>query len=220
VRSLSDAQEVLADAADRFERIAVACSFQKEATVILDLVAELGADRFDVFTLDTGVLFEETREAWKHSQEHFGIEIAGVRGDWPERLWETNPDACCEARKVVPLRDRLKGYDAWVTGVRREQSDTRAGTPHVGWDAKHGLHKIAPLAAWTEREVWNHIVERGLPYHSLHDQGYASIGCAPCTLPGDGRDGRWAGTDKLECGLHVPGDVVLSPPLATDAARN
>lgn len=219
MRSLNDAQEVLADAADRFERIAVACSFQKEATVILDLVAELGEDRFDVFTLDTGVLFEETREAWKEFQEHFGIEIAGVRGEWPERLWETNPDACCDARKVVPLRDRLAGYDAWVTGVRREQSDTRAGTPHVGWDSKHGLYKIAPLAAWTERDVWSHIAERDLPYHSLHDQGYASIGCAPCTAPGDGRDGRWAGTDKLECGLHVS-DVVRSPALATDAARN
>ena len=203
MRDLDDARQVLADAADRFGRIAVACSFQKESSVILDLITDVGADRFDVFTLDTGVLFEETHDTWAAFQERFGIEIAGVRGEWPERLWETDPDRCCELRKVVPLRDRLKGYDAWVTGIRREQAESRQGTPHLGWDAKHGLYKIAPLAAWTERDVWTHISANDLPYHALHDQGYASIGCSTCTLPGDGRDGRWAGTDKIECGLHA-----------------
>jgi phosphoadenosine phosphosulfate reductase len=204
VRSLTDRSlEVLSEAAERFDRIAIACSFQKEATVILDLASEAAHGRFDVFTLDTGVLFAETHEAWGEFERHYGIEIAGVRGDHPERLWQTDTDACCHARKVVPLRERLKGYDAWVTGVRREQSPTRAETPEFGWDTKHGLYKVAPLVAWTERDVWNHIAERDLPYHQLHDRGYASIGCVPCTQPGDGREGRWAGSGKLECGLHA-----------------
>ncbi len=201
--STAPALHVLADAVERFDRIAIACSFQKEATVILDLASEVGIEHFDVFTLDTGVLFEETHEAWSAFEEHYGIEIAGIRGRHPESLWETNPDACCEARKVVPLRDRLAGKDAWVTGLRREQSVTRADTPEVGWDDKHGLHKIAPLATWTEQDVWRRIVERDLPYHELHDRGYASIGCVPCTQPGEGRSGRWAGTGRLECGLHA-----------------
>jgi phosphoadenosine phosphosulfate reductase len=197
------ATHVLADAVERFDRIAIACSFQKEATVILDLASEVGLEHFDVFTLDTGVLFEETHTAWKAFEEHYGIEIAGLRGEHPERLWETDPDACCNARKVVPLRDRLAGKDAWVTGLRREQSPTRADTPEIGWDAKHGLFKVAPLATWTEKDVWGRIADRGLPYHELHDRGFSSIGCVPCTQPGEGRAGRWAGTGKLECGLHA-----------------
>jgi phosphoadenosine phosphosulfate reductase len=194
---------VLAEAAERFERIAIACSFQKEATVILDLAAEVGIERFDVFTLDTGVLFEETHAAWREFEAFYGVEIAGVRGEMPDRLWETDPDGCCHARKVVPLRDRLAGCDAWVTGVRRDQAVTRADTPEIGWDKKHGIYKVAPLAGWTERDVWNRIIERDLPYHELHDRGYSSIGCVPCTKPGDGREGRWSGTGKLECGLHA-----------------
>jgi phosphoadenosine phosphosulfate reductase len=205
VRDLSTAPalHVLADAVERFDRIAIACSFQKEATVILDLASEVGLEHFDVFTLDTGVLFDETHTAWQAFEEHYGVEIAGVRGQHPDRLWETDPDACCNARKVVPLRDRLAGKDAWVTGLRRDQSPTRADTPEIGWDSKHGLYKIAPLATWTEKDVWARIVERDLPYHELHDRGFSSIGCVPCTQPGDGREGRWTGTGKLECGLHA-----------------
>jgi phosphoadenosine phosphosulfate reductase len=131
------------------------------------------------------------------------VNIAGLKGERPDRLWETDPDACCEARKVVPLRERLAGADAWVTGVRRDQAATRANTEEISWDEKYGLFKVAPLASWTEKDVWRHIHERGLPYHELHDRGYASIGCVPCTKPGDGREGRWSGTGKLECGLHA-----------------
>jgi len=198
--------DLLRDAAERFDRIAIACSFQKEASVVLDLAQRaVGGPptRFHVFTLDTGVLFPETLETWRAFERRFGIAVEGVRGTWPDRLWETDPDACCAARKVVPLRDRLAGYDAWVTGVRRDQSAARTDTPFLSWDAKHGLHKIAPLADWTEKDVWRHIAEHGLPYHPLHDRGFASIGCVPCTHPGEGRDGRWAGTGKVECGIHV-----------------
>jgi phosphoadenosine phosphosulfate reductase len=207
VRGLITAEDVLRDAVERFDRIAIACSFQKEASVILDLATKVAggraADAFDVFTLDTGVLFEETHETWAAFERHFGVKIDGLRGEQPDRLWETDPDGCCNARKVVPMRDRLEGYDAWVTGLRRDQSPTRAATEHVAWDEKYGLHKIVPLADWSERDVWRHIAEHGLPYHELHDRGYGSIGCVPCTKPGEGREGRWAGTGKLECGLHA-----------------
>jgi phosphoadenosine phosphosulfate reductase len=195
--------DVLVEAAERFERVAIACSFQKEATVILDLASEVGLERFDVFTLDTGVLFDETIEAWKAFEEHYGIRIEGLSGERPEHLWAKDPDACCHARKVVPMRQKLHGYDAWVTGLRREQSPSRADTPEIGWDTKHELYKVAPLATWSEKDVWTRIFDRGLPYHALHDQGYSSIGCKPCTVPGDGREGRWAGSGKLECGLHA-----------------
>ena len=200
---MTRARDVLEQAAERFDRIAIACSFQKEASVVLDLALEVARDKVSVFTLDTGVLFEETQTAWAEFEAHFGITIEGARGAWPERLWETDPDACCEARKVVPLRDRLAGHDAWITGVRRDQSETRRGAEAISWDEKHGLYKVAPLVDWSEREVWRHIHDRGLPYHQLHDRGYASIGCVPCTSPGEGREGRWAGTDKIECGLHA-----------------
>ena len=203
---MSSPETVLREAAERFDRIAIACSFQKEASVVLDFATKIAggrADLFDVFTLDTGVLFGETHETWAAFERHYGIAIDGVRGEQPERLWETDPDACCHARKVVPLRERLKGADAWVTGVRRDQAASRANTEEISWDEKYGLWKIAPLAAWTEKDVWRHIQERGLPYHQLHDRGYASIGCVPCTKPGAGREGRWAGTEKLECGLHA-----------------
>ena len=182
--------------------VRIACSFQKEASVVLDLILPL-VPHARVFTLDTGALFEETHDTWRHFEEHFGIEIESARGEWVPGLWETDPDRCCSMRKVIPLREMLAGADAWVSGVRREQSPTRAGVQEVDWDAKHGLWKASPLAGWSEASVWTHILERELPYHPLHDQGYGSIGCTHCTAPGDGRDGRWAGLDKTECGLHA-----------------
>ena len=203
---MTSPEAVLSEAVERFGRIAIACSFQKEASVVLDFATRIAGDRtdvFDVFTLDTGVLFAETHETWAAFERHYGIEIDGVRGEQPERLWETDPDACCEARKVIPLRERLVGAEAWVTGVRRDQASTRANTQEISWDTKYGLWKVAPLAGWTEKDVWRHISEHDLPYHQLHDRGYASIGCVPCTTPGGGRTGRWSGTGKLECGLHA-----------------
>ncbi len=122
----------------------------------------------------------------------------------PDRLWERDPDACCGMRKVTPLEQALAAVDAWITGLRRDQSPARAGTPKLGWDAAHGKWKAAPLADWTDKDVWRYIVANDVPYNSLHDRGFASIGCTHCTVPGAGRDGRWAGTDRIECGLHLP----------------
>jgi phosphoadenosine phosphosulfate reductase len=204
LESLS-AQEVLAHVVDEYHpRLYVASSFQKEASVILDmLVAIEPAAR--VFTLDTGVLFPETYETWRRIEQRYGIEIDVYRGDWIDGLWQRDPDACCGMRKLEPLERALSGVDAWITGLRRDQSAARAGTPKLAPDSAHpGKLKCAPLADWSEKDVWRYIFENDVPYHPLHDRGYGSIGCTHCTSPGGGREGRWAGTDKIECGLHLP----------------
>ena len=205
-----DADGVLESLVDRFHpRLTVACSFQKEASVILDLLLRIAPDA-RVFTLDTHVLFPETYDTWKRVEDRYGIEVqvfqgpsiprqAALHGD---RLWERDPDACCAIRKVGPLDRALEGMDAWISGLRRDQSPSRAGTPKLAWDAKHGLWKANPLADWSEADVWRHIVEHDVPYNPLHDRGYESIGCTHCTVPANGRDGRWAELDKTECGLH------------------
>jgi phosphoadenosine phosphosulfate reductase len=198
------AQETLAYAVEHFHpSLVVACSFQKEASVIMDMLMRLEpATRF--FTLDTAVLFPETVETWRKVETHYGIEIEGVRGDTSQDgLWNTDPDRCCDLRKVTPLRETLAGNDAWVSGVRRDQSAARASTRKLAWDAKHGLWKLNPLADWNEKQVWSYIVREGVPYHPLHDRGYASIGCTHCTVPSSGRGGRWAGLEKDECGIHA-----------------
>ena len=204
LESLS-AQEVLAHVVDEYHpRLYVACSFQKEASVILDMLLAI-EPAARVFTLDTGVLFPETYEMWRRIEQRYGIEIDVYRGDWIDGLWHRDPDSCCGMRKVEPLERALSGVDAWITGLRRDQSAARADTPKLGADSGHpGKLKCAPLADWSEKDIWRYIVENDVPYHPLHDRGYASIGCTHCTSPGGGREGRWAGTDKIECGLHLP----------------
>ena len=204
------AEQVLEHVVDRFHpRLYVACSFQKEASVIMDMLVRIEpSTRF--FTLDTGFLFDETQATWKALEERYGITVEAAAGIsvseqarlHGDELWKRDPDACCGIRKVTPLRERLASVDAWVAGLRRDQSPSRADTPKLHWDDKHGLWKANPLADWTERDVWNYIAANDVPYNPLHDQGYASIGCTHCTHPSEGRDGRWAGSDKLECGLH------------------
>ena len=205
-----DAAGVLAYAVERFHpRLTVACSFQKEASVVLDLMLRVAPDA-NVFTLDTHVLFPETYETWKRVEQRYGIEVAVYEGPslgrqaalHGDRLWDRDPDACCGLRKVEPLRRALEDADAWVAGLRREQSPSRAATPKLAWDARHERWKFNPLADWSEEDVWSYIAEHDLPYNALHDQGYPTIGCTHCTEPGAGRDGRWAGTGKTECGLH------------------
>ncbi len=181
------------------ERLVLLCSFQKEESVILDELLAV-APHARVVTIDTGVLFEETLATWRAFERHFGVQIEAEQafGDW------TGPDRCCGEAKVAALERALAGADAWITGLRREQGPTRADTEPVAVDHRRGgMMKYSPLAHWTERDLWTRIHERGLPYHPLHDAGYESIGCAPCTRPGSARAGRWSGTDKTECGLHT-----------------
>ncbi|MDQ3723146.1 MAG: phosphoadenylyl-sulfate reductase [Actinomycetota bacterium] len=187
------------------ERLVFLCSFQKEESVILDELLVI-APHVRVVTIDTGVLFEETLETWRAFEEHFGVEIEAEQAHGA--LHWSGPEHCCGAQKVAALERALNGADAWVTGLRREQGPTRAATELVELDGKRvarggPIAKYNPLALWTERDLWQRINERGLPYHPLHDEGYASIGCVPCTERGDGREGRWAGAEKSECGLHV-----------------
>ena len=194
MRGLTD---TLAKAAEH-ERLVFLCSFQKEESVILDELLAL-APHTRVVTIDTGVLFPETLETWRAFEQRFGVHVGveDASGSW------TGPGHCCGDAKVAALERALEGAEAWITGIRREQAATRANAELVEWDSRREMWKYNPLAQWTERDLWKRIHVRDLPYHPLHDQGYASIGCAPSTQPGSGRDGRWAGTDKIECGLHV-----------------
>ena len=196
------ASEVLAFAVERFDReLVVACSFQKEESVLLDLLAPIAPD-VRVFTIDTGVLFEETLATWRVFEERWGIRFE-VSEALPPGGEPWTAERCCGERKVAALDRALQGAEAWVTGIRREQAPTRAAARKIEWDGARGLWKLNPLADWTERDLWSHIAEHDVPYNPLHDRGYDSIGCAPCTAPGQGREGRWAGQDKTECGLHV-----------------
>jgi phosphoadenosine phosphosulfate reductase len=157
-----------------------------------------------VFTIDTGVLFPETYTTWRELEQRTGVKVEVFDAASPDGVPWTQ-SRCCSDQKVAALGRALEGLDAWVTGMRREQAPTRAAAPKLGWDEPHGLWKVNPLADWTEKDVWAYISEHDLPYNPLHDRGYSSIGCAPCTLPGSGREGRWAGEDKTECGLHGEG---------------
>ncbi|MGC4001553.1 MAG: phosphoadenylyl-sulfate reductase [Anaeromyxobacter sp.] len=205
-------EEILAAAAARFPRIAFATGFGAEGCLIVDAIAAARAP-VDVFTLDTGFLFAQTYALWTELEARYGLTIRGVKGaDAPALIpgqpppWERDPDACCEARKVRPLRAALTGLDAWVTAIRRDQTPDRAGAQVVEWDERFGLVKVNPLVAWTHDQVWARLRERQVPTNPLHAEGYASIGCAPCTTPvapgEDPRAGRWRGREKTECGLH------------------
>ncbi|MGN6373045.1 MAG: phosphoadenylyl-sulfate reductase [Solirubrobacteraceae bacterium] len=180
------------------------CSFQKEESVLIDELLKLGGGKTDVriATIDTGVLFEETMSTWRLFEQRFGIAIDVYDASNPSSPW-TGPEHCCSVAKVAALEQALGDAKGWITGIRREQSPTRANAQLVEVDPKRGIHKYNPLAFWSDKDIWRRIHERDLPYHPLHDQGYSSIGCATCTNPGEGREGRWAGTQKTECGLHV-----------------
>jgi phosphoadenosine phosphosulfate reductase len=194
------AEEVLAYAVERFHpRLKMACSFQKEESVLLHMLTSIEPDA-RVFMIDTGVLFEETLQTWKRFEDRFGVAIEVIDARSPDEPWSINH--CCGEAKVEALERALDDIDAWVTGIRREQAPTRAGAGKLEYDDRRGIWKVNPLADWSEKDLWRYIFERDLPYHPLHDQGYGSIGCEPCTRPGNGREGRWAGLDKTECGIH------------------
>jgi phosphoadenosine phosphosulfate reductase len=205
------AQEVVAFAIERFApRLTLAASFQKEESVLFHLVSEI--DRtVPAFTIDTGVLFGETLETQRRFEERFGLPIVTIDARPAPGQPGWSAENCCGAAKVAALEAALVDVDAWITGIRRQQAPTRSAAPKVELDEPRGIIKVNPLADWTEKDVWRYIFEHDLPYHPLHDEGYASIGCAPCTRPGAGREGRWAGQDKTECGIHV----VTSDPSVT-----
>ena len=197
----ASAEETIAYAVDRFHpRLTTACSFQKEESVLVHMLLQACPDA-RVFTIDTGVLFDETLETWKRFEERFGLAVEVFDASSPDEPWTI--DRCCSAAKVGALEHALEGVEAWITGIRREQAPTRSTAKKLERDQARGIWKVNPLADWDEKDVWRYIHKHELPYNPLHDQGYASIGCAPCTAPGAGREGRWAGLEKTECGIHV-----------------
>jgi len=198
-----------------FPQLTMATAFGPEGCVILHMLAEI-EPRTAVFNLETGYQFKETLELRDRIARRYGIEVelkqpattvAEYEAQHGGPLYRTNPDQCCFDRKVTLLREASVGMKAWMSGIRRDQSPDRAGAPIVGWDKKFGLVKVSPLANWTKGNVWQLILEHDIPYNPLHDQGYSSIGCFPCTravlFGEDERAGRWSGYAKTECGLHT-----------------
>jgi phosphoadenosine phosphosulfate reductase len=209
----ADAQGVLAYTVERFHpRLKLACSFQKEESVLVHMLSELGLD-IPIVELDTLVLFPETYATRDSLVERYRLKLRSFRPiDPPDRLWETEPDRCCHIRKVEPLEHALAGFDAWITGIRREQSPTRGNAQKVEWSERYGVWKIQPLVDWDAKRVQAYIHVNEIPYNPLHDAGYPSIGCIPCTRPvragEDERAGRWAGSEKLECGIHINAPLI------------
>jgi len=186
-------------------KVVLVSSFGPTSMVIIDRICKLGLN-IPILTIDTGELFLETHNLRQRIEAKYGISIQVIKADSPTpQLWTTNTDMCCNERKVSPLKQALKGYDAWLTGLRHDQATTRADIKMTSWDDLNGLVKIAPLAEWTRAQVWAYLLENDVPYNSLHDAGYKSIGCTHCTRPlsGSEREGRWQGQVKTECGLHL-----------------
>ncbi len=210
--------EIIRWAADRFgAKLTMATAFGPEGCLILHWIAAV-APATHVFNLDTGYQFPETLVLRERIRERYVIEVVLERPDLAvpdyEKLhggpiYRTDPDRCCGDRKLAVIRRVLGGFAAWMSGIRRDQSPDRAAAPIVGWDHKFGVVKVSPLANWTKAMVWDTIVRENVPYNPLHDKGYVSIGCQPCTRAVGGdedeRAGRWSGTAKTECGLHSRG---------------
>ena len=203
--------------------VAIASGFGVEGMVLLDLAARVQPD-FRVFTLDTEFLFPETYDLMDRVEKRYGIKVERVYSPLtPEEqerehgaaLWSRDPDKCCGIRKVEPLKGKLKELRAWITAIRRDQTSSRASARKVEWDAKFQLLKVNPIADWTSAMVWSHALKHNVPYNPLHDKNYPSIGCTHCTRavrPGENaRAGRWSGSDKTECGLHVAAPAEIAP---------
>lgn len=195
--------------------IALGTGFGPSGVVLVHMVAQL-RPQAPIFYLDTDVLFARTYALRDELEAQLGICFTRLHADlsldeqassYGSRLWARNPDLCCQLRKVIPLRRFLADKQAWMTGIRRDQSPTRANTRLVEWNVANQVLKLNPLAAWSETQVWDYIHAHDLPFNSLHEKGYPSLGCVPCTravAPGeDQRAGRWSGSDKLECGIHL-----------------
>ena len=209
-------QDILAWAVRRYHpKLMMATAFGPEGCCILHMLSEIEPG-VHVINLDTGYQFAETLELRERILDRYGIAVELVRPEQTvaeyERehggpLYVHRPDQCCYDRKIVPLRMAVQGYAAWISAIRGDQTEHRKVAGVVQWDAKFGLVKVNPLLRWTKTDVWKFLLDHDVPYNPLHDQGYPSIGCWPCTAPvedgGDERSGRWAGSKKKECGLHV-----------------
>ena len=210
------AEEVLRWAFDTFDRdVAISSAFGVEGMAIIDMASHIRRD-FRLFTIDTEFLFPETYSLMDQIEERYGVGIEKVYSllspEEQERqhgsaLWTRDPDQCCNLRKVEPLRRKLRELQAWITSIRRDQTSSRAAAQKIEWDAKFGLVKINPITDWDSKRVWHYLHEHNVPYNSLHDRNYPSIGCSHCTRAvrqgEDARAGRWSGFSKTECGLHV-----------------
>jgi phosphoadenosine phosphosulfate reductase len=214
-------EEILAWAAQRFgRRAAIGTSFQGAGLVMMHLAKEAGLS-FPVFTLDTGLLFPETLDLWRRLEDFLGWKVEPVVPDLTleqqedaqgPALWDRDPDLCCTIRKVLPLQSKLRDLDCWITGLRRDQSDTRSRIGIVELytlDENTGadIVKLNPMANWSRESIWDYIHRHKIPYNPLHDQGYRSIGCWTCTRQtgpdANERSGRWTGFKKVECGIHT-----------------
>ncbi|BBH24029.1 phosphoadenosine phosphosulfate reductase [Paenibacillus baekrokdamisoli] len=207
-------EAILQYAVETFPNITFACSFGAEDVVIVDMLQKI-SPKTDIFYLDTDFHFKETYETRDKMKEIYGLNFVEVKPEitpeeqaaqFGEELWKSNANECCSIRKVKPLTQILSKYEAWITGIRRDQAPTRANSKKVEYDTKFGLIKFNPIAGWTTEDVWNYIRENNVYYNPLHDNHYPSIGCEHCTrqvMPGeDPRAGRWSGQEKTECGLH------------------
>ncbi len=211
----SAARALLREASARFEdRLVLTTAIDLEGSVLAHMVAQ-AALPIRLVTLDTGLLFSQTYATWKQLETELGITIeahepalsleaqAAAEG---ADLWRDRPNRCCEIRKVQPLQRLLRSVEAWITGIRREQTPERADAPFVGYDERFAVMKYNPLADWAQVEVKDYLRAYDVPYNPMFDNGYPSIGCAPCTRAvaegEDPRAGRWGGFDKRECGLH------------------
>lgn len=207
-------EELLKFAVDTFPSITLACSFGAEDVALVHMLQRVRPGT-DIFYLDTDFHFQETYETRDALAAKYDVNFVQVKpkltpeeqaAKHGDELWKSDPNLCCNIRKVEPLTSILGKYDAWITGIRRDQAPTRANAKKVEYDVKFGLVKFNPLANWTSEDVWNYIKANDVPYNPLHDRNYPSIGCEYCTRPvapgEDPRAGRWAGSDKTECGLH------------------
>jgi phosphoadenosine phosphosulfate reductase len=209
------AEDVILWAHDQLgDRLCLTCSWQRQSSVLVHLIfGELGLD-IPVVELDTHLFFKETYETRDLLVDRYGlrlerpevITIAQQAIQEGPNLWERDPDRCCHVRKVEPLERALANYDGWISGIRREQALTRADAQRVEWSDRYDVWKVHPIVDWDAKRMQAYIVVNEIPYNPLHDTGYPSIGCIPCTRPvvggEDERAGRWAGSDKLECGIH------------------
>lgn len=234
---LQGPRRILAWAMETYrDKLTMATAFGAEGCILLSMMAQLRDDKGlqvpDIFNLDSGYQFQETLDLKKRIEDQYSISIRFVHAaetveEWEARnggpVYSHDPQSCCHARKVVPLASAVQGFDAWISAIRRDQTAERASQPVIGMESKYeNLVKINPLANWTKAQVWEYASKHNVPTNPLHQQGFPSIGCWPCTravaIGEDDRAGRWSGFNRTECGLHLGPDGKLTRVQKTEAA--